>query len=61
MAAGETKTLGGLVSSEALIELHTSVSGMSLAQRNEMVIDKEDIYLTFPYQVRLEWRDLIFL
>lgn len=52
LASGDVKSLHGLVSAEALGELQRAVGSMSMAQRNEILIKKDDIYLTFPYQVR---------
>lgn len=51
IAAGDVKSLTGLVANDALTELQQSVGGMSVAQRNEIMIIKDDIYLSFPYQV----------
>lgn len=51
LASGDVKSLHGLVSAEALGELQRTVGNMSMAQRNEILIKKEDIYLTYPYQV----------
>lgn len=64
MAAGDIKSLAGLVAAEALTELQTSVGQMSVSQRNEIMIQKDDIYLSFPYQVcaRLRgWKQFMFI
>lgn len=47
----DMKSLGGLVASDAIDELRGTTSRMSMAQRNEIPINKDDIYLSFPYQV----------
>lgn len=51
MSSGNIKRLNGLVSDEALTELEATVNRMSVAQRNEISVIKDDIYLSFPYQV----------
>lgn len=51
MSSGDIKRLDGLVSDEALTELEATVNRMSVAQRNEISVIKDDIYLSFPYQV----------
>lgn len=51
LAAGEFQSLEGLVSSEAIGELKKNLSVMSVSQRNEIAVIKEDIYFSFPYQV----------
>lgn len=52
LAAGEFQSLDGLVSSEALHELKKNLSVMSMSQRNEIAVIKDDIYFSFPYHVR---------
>ncbi|GBP41350.1 m-AAA protease-interacting protein 1, mitochondrial [Eumeta japonica] len=44
-------TLEGLVKQEALVVLKNAVSNLSMAQREMLSIDVEDIYYAFPYQV----------
>lgn len=51
LAAGEVTKLDGLVSTDAISELQTSIERMTMAQRNEISVIKGDIYLSFPYQV----------
>lgn len=51
MSSGDIKRLDGLVSDDALTELEATVNRMSVAQRNEIAVIKDDIYLSFPYQV----------
>lgn len=51
LATLDVHSLAGLVASEAIDELHGTIARMSVAQRNEIAINKEDIYLSFPYQV----------
>lgn len=52
MANGELTSLNGMVAEEAISELQQSVSQLSVAQRNEVCVNKEDVYLAFPYQVK---------
>lgn len=52
LAEGDIAVLNGLVSSDIVAELKASVSKMSVAQRSELRVDKDDIYLSFPYQVK---------
>lgn len=51
LAGGEFKNLEGLVDRQTLNELKSSLEKMSVAQRYELMILKEDIYFSFPYQV----------
>ncbi|XP_063698463.1 m-AAA protease-interacting protein 1, mitochondrial [Culicoides brevitarsis] len=52
LASGtDLDSLRGLVTQDALNEIKNSVSRMSVAQRNKLAVDKEDIYFCFPYQV----------
>lgn len=53
LASGELNSLDGLVSAEALDELKRNISVMSVSQRNEIAVLKDDIYFSFPYQVRI--------
>lgn len=51
LGGSDMQGLNGLVASEALDELRATIPRMSMAQRGEIPINKEDIYLSFPYQV----------
>lgn len=51
MASGDIKSLDGLVSAEAIDELKKNLSVMSVSQRNDIAVRKDDIYFSFPYQV----------
>lgn len=51
MANGELSNLNGMVAEEAITELQHTVSKLSVSQRNEVCVNKEDVYLAFPYQV----------
>lgn len=51
LANGDWEGLKDFVSDDILPELKESLSKMTVAQRSEVAIGKEDIYLTFPYQV----------
>lgn len=47
----EIDGLRGLVTQEALREVKDSVAKMSMAQRNQLAVDKDDVYFCFPYQI----------
>ncbi|XP_053695226.1 m-AAA protease-interacting protein 1, mitochondrial [Sabethes cyaneus] len=51
LAGGELKNLEGLVDRMVLNDLKSSIGKMSVAQRYDLMINKEDIYFSFPYQV----------
>lgn len=51
LATLDVHSLAGLVATEAIDELRGTTARMSVAQRNEIPINKDDIYLSFPYQV----------
>ncbi|XP_052869053.1 m-AAA protease-interacting protein 1, mitochondrial [Anopheles cruzii] len=51
LAGGETKQLEGLVDRTALNDVKQSLSKMSVAERYDIAVDKEDVYFSFPYQV----------
>ncbi|XP_053673523.1 m-AAA protease-interacting protein 1, mitochondrial [Anopheles nili] len=51
LAGGEVKQLEGLVDRAALADLKQSISKMSVAERYDIHVDKEDVYFSFPYQV----------
>ncbi|XP_055544064.1 m-AAA protease-interacting protein 1, mitochondrial [Wyeomyia smithii] len=51
LAGGELKNLEGLVERPVINDLKSSVGKMSVAQRYDLMVDKEDIYFSFPYQV----------
>lgn len=53
LAQGDWEGLKDLVTEDIVPELKESMSKMNVAQRQEVVIAKDDIYLTFPYQVRM--------
>lgn len=52
LANGDWDGLKDLVAEEILPDLRESLSKMNIAQRAEIAIRADDIYLTFPYQVR---------
>lgn len=43
--------LKNLVSQEAINEIKPTLEKLSVSQRNQLEINKDDIYLSFPYQV----------
>ncbi|XP_029714912.2 m-AAA protease-interacting protein 1, mitochondrial [Aedes albopictus] len=51
LAGGELKTLDGLVDRQTLNDLKHTIGKMSVAQRYDLMVQKEDIYFSFPYQV----------
>ncbi|XP_058449854.1 m-AAA protease-interacting protein 1, mitochondrial [Malaya genurostris] len=51
LSGGELKNLEGLVDRQTLQDLKDSVGKMSVAQRYDLMVDKKDIYFSFPYQV----------
>ncbi|XP_035905132.1 m-AAA protease-interacting protein 1, mitochondrial [Anopheles stephensi] len=51
LAGGEVKHLEGLVDRAALADLKQSIAKMSVAERYDIQVDKEDVYFSFPYQV----------
>lgn len=59
LATGEWQSLDGLMSTEALNELKKNISDMSVGQRSEIAVNKDDIYFTFPYQVRCWYSEYI--
>lgn len=52
LAGGELKSLDGLVDRQTLNDLKNTIGKMSVAQRYDLMVQKEDIYFSFPYQVR---------
>ena len=40
-----------MVTRETVNEIQKSISEMSISQRSEIKVDKNDIYFSFPYQV----------
>ncbi|XP_035781134.1 m-AAA protease-interacting protein 1, mitochondrial-like [Anopheles albimanus] len=51
LAGAETKQLEGLVDRVALNDVKQSLSKMSVAERYDIRVDKEDVYFSFPYQI----------
>lgn len=51
LAASDVNSLEGLVSSDIIPRLKHSVAKLSLSQRTQLEIHKEDLYVAFPYQV----------
>uniref|UniRef100_A0A182M7X0 Juvenile hormone esterase binding protein n=1 Tax=Anopheles culicifacies TaxID=139723 RepID=A0A182M7X0_9DIPT len=51
LAGGEVKQLEGLVDRAAIADLKQSISKMSVAERYDIQVVKEDVYFSFPYQV----------
>ncbi|KAF5302000.1 hypothetical protein FQA39_LY19070 [Lamprigera yunnana] len=57
LSDGDLKSLEGLVSNDVLVDLQKSMSLMSLPQRQQLAINTEDIYFSFPYQVGIIFND----
>lgn len=53
IAEGDFKTLDGLVANDVVPTIQKSISVMSLSQREQLAINVEDIYFSFPYQVQV--------
>ena len=51
LAQGDWDGLKGFITDDILPELKENMSKMTMAQRSEVAIATDDIYLTFPYQV----------
>ncbi|XP_055703554.1 m-AAA protease-interacting protein 1, mitochondrial [Phlebotomus papatasi] len=51
LSDGDTSGISEWVSKECVNELAKSLRSMSVAQRHEIRVIKEDIYFSFPYQV----------
>lgn len=51
LAANDFKSLDGMVVPEALETLKTNIQRMSVAQRNEIAVNQEEVYFSFPYEV----------
>ncbi|KAJ8925992.1 hypothetical protein NQ315_009847 [Exocentrus adspersus] len=51
LAEGDLKSLEGLVTNDIIPTIQRTVSLMSLSQREQLSIEKGDIYFSFPYQV----------
>lgn len=52
IAEGDVKSLDGLVTQDILPSLQRAVTLMSLSQREQIAVEIQDIYFSFPYQVR---------
>lgn len=45
------ESLRGLVTQDALYDIKNATAKMSMSQRNQLSVDKDDIYFCFPYQI----------
>lgn len=52
LASGDWDGLKDFITEDIVPELKENLGKMNFAQRSQVAIDKDDIYLTFPYQVR---------
>ncbi|XP_044265888.1 m-AAA protease-interacting protein 1, mitochondrial-like [Tribolium madens] len=51
IAEGDVKALEGLVTEDILPTLQRAVTLMSLSQREQIAVEIDDIYFSFPYQI----------
>lgn len=57
IACGDVSGLNGLVDQETADAIQKATSRMSVAQRNEINVSKDDIFFSFPYQVGIMFDD----
>ncbi|XP_055692669.1 m-AAA protease-interacting protein 1, mitochondrial [Lutzomyia longipalpis] len=57
LSDGDTTDLTDLLSRECATEITASIRKMSVAQRHEIRVIKEDVYFSFPYQVGIIFDD----
>ncbi|XP_024936373.1 uncharacterized protein LOC107263223 isoform X2 [Cephus cinctus] len=57
LAMEEYESLEGLVSDELLADLKSKISNFALRQRTRLAVEKEDIYMCFPYEVGVMFKD----
>ncbi|XP_023016726.1 m-AAA protease-interacting protein 1, mitochondrial [Leptinotarsa decemlineata] len=57
LSEGDLKSLEGLVTSDLIPTLQKTISLMSLAQREEIAVNVDDIYFSFPYEVGIMFSD----
>ncbi|KAJ8935399.1 hypothetical protein NQ314_012817 [Rhamnusium bicolor] len=57
LADGDLKSLEGLVTNDIIPTIQKTISLMSLSQREQIAINTEDIYFSFPYQVGIIFND----
>jgi hypothetical protein len=57
LSKNDLDSLEGLVSSEAVVEVKSSLSRFSVQQLSDLAIDKRDIYFSFPYEVGVMFDD----
>lgn len=51
ISEGDLKSLHGLVTDDVIPTIQKAASLMSLSQREQISVNAEDIYFSFPYQV----------
>lgn len=51
ISEGDLKSLQGLVADDVIPTIQKAVSCMSLSQREQISVNADDIYFSFPYQV----------
>ncbi|KAJ8958648.1 hypothetical protein NQ318_016373 [Aromia moschata] len=57
IAEGDLKSLEGLVTNDIIPTLQKTLSLMTLSQREQIAINVDDIYFSFPYQVGIIFND----
>ncbi|GAB0087862.1 m-AAA protease-interacting protein 1, mitochondrial [Sergentomyia squamirostris] len=57
LSDGDTVDVTDCLSTECAEEIKKSLRSMSVAQRNEIKVIKEDVYFSFPYQVGIIFDD----
>jgi hypothetical protein len=57
IAEGDVKSLDGLVTKDVQPSLQRATSLMSLSQREQIAVNVEDIYFSFPYQVGIMFNE----
>ncbi|XP_049962471.1 uncharacterized protein LOC126482399 isoform X1 [Schistocerca serialis cubense] len=54
---GDFENLEGLVHEDTIKELKKNITSFSLKHRQELAVNKEDIYFSFPYQIGVMFSD----
>lgn len=51
LAEEDYESIRGLVTDETIQTIRNKISTLSPAQKKLITVDKDDIYLTFPYEI----------
>lgn len=57
LSRGEFNGLEGLVTPEVITEVKKSLSSFNMAQRQQLAVDQNDIYFSFPYEIGVIFPD----